>query len=176
MQVIREFDPLVDARLLSELDTSFSSDFVYVAEAGAESLQLRLLPSQSQIQKRFPIDLREPVWDRGYVAIEGSQIRGFIATRYEAWNRRLVIAHFYVDREHRRRGIGRKLIEHAIEMGRISGAVVAWVETSNHNHPGILAYQSLGFSLCGFDLTLYQGTASETEFAIYLARPVGGSA
>jgi hypothetical protein len=65
-------------------------------------------------------------------------------------------------------------MDRAIESGRMAGARTAWVETSNLNHPGILAYQRLGYSLCGFDLTLYQGTPSEGEFAIYLARPIAG--
>jgi len=66
----------------------------------------------------------------------------------------------------------RSELQRAIESGKTIGALSAWVETSNLNHPGILAYQRLGFALCGFDLTLYQGTPSEGEFAIYLARPI----
>ena len=172
--VIREVDRLTDAIALSELDTSFSSDFVYGVVPAENSLELRLDSAPSQEHKRYPLDLDQPVWDQGFAAVEGGRLRGFIATRYEPWNRRLAILHFYVDLQHRRRGIGRRLMERAIESGRMLGARTAWVETSNYNHPGILAYQRLGFSLCGFDLTLYQGTPNEGEFAIYLARSIAG--
>jgi hypothetical protein len=57
-------------------------------------------------------------------------------------------------------------------MGREASAVTAWAETSNVNHPGVEAYRRLGFSLCGCDATLYRGTPSEEEFALYLARPI----
>jgi hypothetical protein len=50
--------------------------------------------------------------------------------------------------------------------------LTAWVETSNHNYPGIIAYQHLGFSLCGFDSTLYVGTRSAGEFGIFMSRPL----
>lgn len=170
--LIREVDRSTDACILNSLDTSFTSDFIYCVAPGKDSLELRLRPTSSQIEKRFPLDLSQPVWDQGFVAIEEDNLCGFIATRYEPWNRRLAIVHFYVDLQHRCRGIGRRLLMQAIECSRRTGAQTAWVETSNLNHPGILAYQHLGFALCGFDLTLYQGTPSEVEFAVYLARPI----
>jgi len=172
MLVIREFNRLTDDRALSELETSFTSDFSYSAVPGENAIELRLAPIVSPLQKSFPVDLDEPIWDQGFVAVEEDKLCGFIATRYEPWNRRLVIVHFYVDVAYRRQGIGRRLMQRAIESGKTSGAHTAWVETSNLNHPGIVAYQRLGFSLCGFDLTLYQGTPSEGEFAIYLAQPI----
>ena len=168
---IREINRVRDANL-NDLDTSFTSDFVYSAVSGKESLELRLASKASPIQKRFPIDLDKSSWNHGFVAEQDGKLCGFIATRYESWNRRLAIVHFYVDLAHRRQGIGRRLMQRAIESGKTTGAQTAWVETSNLNHPGILAYQHLGFALCGFDLTLYQGTPSEGEFAVYLARPI----
>lgn len=52
------------------------------------------------------------------------------------------------------------------------GLVTAWVETSSTNQPGIAIYRRLGFEICGFDTTLYGGTPSDSEFAIYMARAV----
>lgn len=172
MPLIREVDRAVDASALSALDTSFISDFVYSAVPGKDSLALQLASAASPIQKRFPIDPDESLWDHGYVAEQDGKVCGFVATKFEPWNRRLAIVHFYVDLPHRRQGIGRRLMERAIESGRRAGARTAGVETSNLNHPGIIIYQRLGFSLCGFDLTFYRGTPAEDEFAIYLARPI----
>lgn len=170
--VIREIDLAKNASALRDFDTSFTSELVYFVVSGEDSLQLQLATAPSPIQKRFPLDLNELNWDQGFAAEEDGKLCGFLATRYEPWNRRLVIVHFYVDRDRRRWGIGRRLMEQAIEVGHLVGARTAWVETSNYNYPGILAYQRLGFSLCGFDLTLYQGTPCEGEFAIYLARAI----
>ena len=170
--LIRDVHRAADISALSGIDISFTSEFAYSVIPAENSLELRLAPAASPIQKRFPLNLDEPIWDQGYVAVEAGKLCGFIASRYEPWNRRLVIVHFYVDLQCRRRGIGRRLMERAIEFGGRLGAKTAWVETSNLNHPGILAYQRLGFSLCGFDLTLYQETPCEGEVAIYLARPI----
>src|SRR5215212_10237213 len=141
MLVIREVDRVTDASALRALDTSFTSDFVYNAMPGEDSLELRLTPATSRIQKQFPLDLDQPIWDQGFVAVHEERIYGFIATRYESWNRRLAIVYFYVDSLRRRQGIGRRLMERAIESSRLAGARTAWVETSNYNYPGVLTYQ-----------------------------------
>src|SRR6185295_2076660 len=111
MLVIRDFDRAVGASAFSSLDTSFTSDFVYSTVPGENSLELRLTPAPSAIKKRFPINLDESRWDHGFVAVHEERIYGFIATRYEPWNRRLAIVHFYVDLLHRREGIGRRLMD-----------------------------------------------------------------
>jgi ribosomal protein S18 acetylase RimI-like enzyme len=173
--VIREIDRIGDAAALQQLDTSFASQWIYEVKTTENSLQLGPVRAATSKQKEFPINLDNPRWDQGCVALKDGMVKGFIATRCDAWNRRLAIWHFYVDLNHRKQGVGRLLMEHAIETGRRSGATTAWVETSNYNYPGIEAYRHLGFFICGFDLTLYQGTPSEGEFAVYLARPIATS-
>jgi len=168
---IREVDRAADAAAIRQLDASYTTELVYEVTAESDSLRLGLRPTLAR-RGRFPIDLERPPWDQGYVAVENEAVRGFIATRLEAWNHRLAIWHFYVDRDHRRRGFGRALVEHALAAGQRSGALTAWAETSNVNVPGIEAYRRLGFSICGFDLTLYHGTPSEGQFAVYLSRRI----
>jgi GNAT superfamily N-acetyltransferase len=102
----------------------------------------------------------------------GGEVRGFIAVAFEEWNRRMSIWHFYVDRPLRGRGGGRALLQPALEWGRAAGAKTAWVETTNLNHPGIEAYRRLGFELCGFDSSLYRGTETSDEIAVFLARAI----
>jgi ribosomal protein S18 acetylase RimI-like enzyme len=167
--MIRKFDRAADAVAVGQLDTSYTTELVYAVTAERDSLRLGLTPTPVRTD-RFPIDLDQPRWEHGYVAVEDGAVRGFIATRFEAWNRRLAIWHFYVDSGHRRRGIGRALMEQALEDGCLLAATMAWVETSNVNGPGIDAYRRLGFSICGFDLTLYNGTPSDGQFAVYLSQ------
>lgn len=170
--MVRAIDRRMDAAEVRALDSSFSSDSIYETASGPDSLILRLRRVPAPVRKRYTIDLDATSWTSGFVAVAQGTLCGFIATRFEAWNRRLAIAHFYVDAKHRRRGIGRSLMKHAMDAGRREGAQTAWVETSNWNHPGVAAYQRLGFALCGFDLSLYSGTSSDAEFAVYLAAPL----
>ena len=168
---IRAIDRQADAAAIHGLDTSYTTDALYEVTADGDSLRLRSVGTASR-KGQFPINLDQPPWDQGFVAVADGAVRGFIATRFEAWNRRLTIWHFYVDAAYRGRGIGRSLMEQAIEAGQQLGAGAAWVETSNVNVPGIDAYRRLGFSICGFDLTLYDGTPSAGQFAIFMARPL----
>jgi GNAT superfamily N-acetyltransferase len=81
----------------------------------------------------------------------------------------LILWHFYIAPEWRRRGVGRALVERAEDYGREVGATHAWLETSNVNVPGFAAYARLGYTLCGAD-TLFYGPYMPGEAAIYLAK------
>ena len=169
-RIVRAFEAQRDFLAVQGLDNEFETEREFVVRREPLRLQLDSVPLPGGHRKRFPLDLGADAWTDGHVVVEDGRILGFIATCLEPWNSRLTIRHFYVDRHHRRRGIGRALIKHAVEAGRAAGAVTAWVETSNRNYPGVLAYGRLGFVLCGFDLSLYQGTPAQGEFALYLAR------
>jgi GNAT superfamily N-acetyltransferase len=170
---IRTFDPARDTAAVLRLDTSVTSDAIFESTIDDEAMRIRPVPASSGFELRFPIDLSEPKWETAYVATVDDAVCGFVAMNYHKWNRRLAIWHFYVDRPWRRRGIGRRLMEQALQVGLQLSALTAWVETSNRNVPGITAYRRLGFSLCGCDRTLYTGTPYENEFAIYLSQPIG---
>lgn len=170
--IVRDCDRATDENAIHGLDTSFSSDKSYEVERKGNSLKLFLQTLPEPRHKHFAIDPAEPVWNQGWVAEIDQQIRGFIATQFEPWNRRLIIWHFYVDARFRCRGIGTRLMRHALQAGRTFGARTAWAETSNVNHPGVEAYRRMGFRICGFDLTLYTGTPDAGEFALYLGSPI----
>ena len=109
-------------------------------------------------------------WDVGFVADDAGAIVGFAAVEYEAWHRRLVLWHLYVQPARRRSGVGRALLARAEDYGCSVGARRVWIETSNVNVPGIAAYARLGYSLCGVDTTYYDATPYEDEQAIYLSK------
>ena len=111
-------------------------------------------------------------FEHGKVAVLDGEVRGFIAWALAAWNRRMSIWHFYIDTPYRRRGGGRVLMDAALQWARSAGAVTAWIETSQANAPGIAAYQRLGFEMCGFDTTLYRGSAGPDEVAVFLSRVI----
>jgi GNAT superfamily N-acetyltransferase len=167
---IREFDPTRDADAVSRLDTSYTSDRIYGVRWQGDAIVLEPQTLQTSRNKRFPVDLDADAWAHARVAVLDDEVRGFIAWDLEAWNRRMRIWHFYVDLPYRRRGGGRMLIDAALAWARSASAVTAWLETSQVNHPGIVAYRRLGFEICGFDSTLYRGTSAEGETAVYMAR------
>ena len=161
-----------DLGAVQALDRELETDREFIVRRTPDRLELVSVRLPKPHRKRFPFDPSADPWTHGFVAVEDERIRGFIATSVETWNSRLVLRHFYVDRDARRRGIGRALMQHAVAEGREAGAVTAWAETSNRNYPGVQAYARLGFALCGFDLSLYVATPAEGEFALYLARDI----
>ena len=87
------------------------------------------------------------------------------------WNRRFAVTHFYVKRDRRRTGIGRRLMEALATEARSKGARCLWVETPSVNLPGVNAYLALGFELCGLDQSLYDPLgAGAGETALFLSR------
>jgi len=169
-RTVRAFEPDRDRAAVQALDIGFETAREFIVHRSRDRLELVAVPLATPCSKRFPLDLDADPWTDGYVAIDEGSVCGFIATSLGSWSSRLTIHHLYVARAHRRRGMGRALVEHVIAAGRAAGAVTAWAETSNRNYPGVQAYERLGFVLCGFDLSLYSGTPAEGEFAVYLAR------
>lgn len=159
-----------DVAGIAALDTSFTTELVYAAEAGPEGVRLTIERAPAPILKRFPLDdlNGERAWSEAWVADDGDRIVGFAAASYLAWNRRVLLWHFYVDPARRGQGLGRRLIDAVDAYGRMAGARRLWLETSNLNVAGVEIYRRLGFDLCGVDLSLYEGTAAEGEFALFL--------
>jgi ribosomal protein S18 acetylase RimI-like enzyme len=164
-----------DAAGIAALDTAFTTTQVYDVAVSGEDVRLSLRALDAPLTKRFPLDdLDDPgrPYDQAWVADDDGAIVGFAATSYASWNRRLVLWHLYVDPGQRRRGIARALL-HAVDAHAVTrGARHVWLETSSLNAPGVAAYRSLGFSLSGVDLTLYDGTPAEGEIALFFSRPV----
>lgn len=154
------------------LDTSFSTNERYVLRRNDDQVTLLRVPLEAPISKAFPREFGVDSWDHGFVCTADDQLYGFIGGEVQQWNRRLVVWHFYVDKRYRLYGIGRALMNAMLSWGRACDASLAWVETSNLNVPGVLAYERLGFQICGFDESLYTGTPNHNEFALFMSRPL----
>ena len=172
---LREAKLPEDADQISALDRSFTTDSIYTAHRDGDQMALRLVALSTPLTKRFPLDdlgKQDRPWEAAAVAIADQQLCGFVAAGYQGWNRRLTIWHLYVAGSHRRRGIARLLLHRAEAYGASRGALNMWVETSSLNVPGVMAYRRLGFELCGMDTTLYDGTPSANETALFFARRI----
>ncbi|MFJ2025296.1 GNAT family N-acetyltransferase [Streptomyces sp. NPDC087897] len=159
----------------------FDSDTVFeVVDSGGDGFGVRPVRLDRPVHKVFPDD--EPDGDEPsvgacrFVALDGDRVCGYVDTEYVPWNRRLVIADIEVAGPYRGRGIGRTLMNHAIDRARTCGAGHVWLEVTNINAPAIRAYRRMGFALCGLDTSLYSGTESEGETALFMSRSLDGPA
>lgn len=171
---IRELDRKKDRRAVEGIDTSFETDRVFDLVAAQRSLTLVERTLERPMTKRYPIDevfAAWASWQRGWVA-DDEGVRGFATVEYVPWHQRVVLWFLYIERNERRRGLGRQLLAQVEHYARSVGATHVWLETSNVNVPGVRAYERRGYSLCGVD-ALYYGRYMPGESAIYLAKWLG---
>ena len=81
-----------------------------------------------------------------FVAVVGEQVVGYVTTIVSEDRLQGRIPNLAVDRRHRNLGIGRALLEQALEDFRARGLAVARIETLSDNAVGHHLYSSLGFS------------------------------
>ncbi len=126
-------------------------------------LVLEVLPNL--IEKRFEGGLFQEFVDEPRVfaaEFEGEQI-GWIELGFHKWNNRMRIYELLVKEGFRRKGIGRILVDHAIELSRERGARMLIVETQSCNVPAIKFYLKNGFELIGYDIASYSNEDIKTK-------------
>ncbi len=80
-----------------------------------------------------------------FVAEENGKILGYISTRLERETGKGRIPNLAVDREARGKGVGRRLIAHAVDYFRQQGMTFVMIETMVNNPVGQHLYPSCGF-------------------------------
>ena len=168
---IRALDRAADRSAVEAIDTTFETDSVFDVVTTPRRIELVERRLERPLTKRYSIrEVFAPwaSWDTGWVADDGG-VRGFATVEYEPWHGRLILWFLYIEPSWRRRGVGRALLEQVEAHGRSVGASHVWLETSNVNVPGVLAYERLGYTLVGAD-RLYYGAYMPGETAIYLAK------
>ena len=109
------------------------------------------------VQKRFTDQIASDWLDAPilYGAYMGERQVGLLELNEETWNKRLRITNILVEQEYRSRGIGRILLEKAIEVaGEMQDRMVI-LETQSCNEAAIACYRKAGFQLIGFDTCCY---------------------
>lgn len=87
--------------------------------------------------------------DGVFVAEEEGKVVGYISTRIDREAGKGRIPNLAVDKAARGRGIGRRLIEHALDYFRREGMAFAMIETMMNNPVGQHLYPSCGFVEAG---------------------------
>jgi len=119
--------------------------------------KLTLKPLPEPTQKRFEEQLfaehvEEP---RAFTAIYNDEQIGWIQLGYEKWNNRMRVWELLIKKEHRRKGIGTQLMQHAIKLAKERGARMLVLETQSCNVRAIRFYLKHGYKLIGFDAAAY---------------------
>ncbi|MEU3752399.1 GNAT family N-acetyltransferase [Streptomyces olivoreticuli] len=160
-----------DRKHAEAIDNSFITDTVLEVTATDGEFMVHPVPVDPPLHKVYPDDEETDGEDHVIVAVDAEgDVCGAITLAYAPWNRRLHIADLRVSPTHRGRGIGTALMERALAHGRELSARTAWLEVTNVNAPAVRAYRRLGFALCGLDTSLYVGTESEGETALFMSR------
>ena len=84
-----------------------------------------------------------------FVFDEQNQVLGYITTRLDHDSRIGWIPNMAVDPKYQGRGLGRKLMEHALEFMRSQGMEAAKIETLEQNPVGSRFYPDVGFEEVG---------------------------
>lgn len=155
IEVFRD-DPSLP-RLSSSYSTSSFYDLSVVHEVHGWRMELKVKHLDQPVTKSytgtlFERHIEEP---RMFVAIVDGIQRGWIEMGYEKWNNRMRVWVFFVERESRRQGIGRLLMDQAVKVASERDARMLVLETQSCDAPAIDFYIKYGFALIGFDSAAY---------------------
>jgi len=148
-------------------DSAFAINSKLILDARNNVINFTIA-STPPYQKKYPF---EPV-DYGsyvdhpdrtiYFAYVNQSIAGEVRLRRN-WNRFAYLEDIVVDANFRRRGIGRLLIQRAVQWAKDNQLPGVMLETQDNNVAACLLYQACGFELGGFDRRLYQGLDPDSE-------------
>ena len=146
---------------VNQYDSSFSVDSKLVLSAENSKISYTVVELPPYVKQYQPdeVDYSEYVFNPDktiFLAYVDNEPAGQIRIM-KYWNGFVYIDDVAVDAKHRRQGIGRLLIQRAIEWARDKGFPGIMLETQNNNVAACRLYESCGFELGGFDVYLYKG-------------------
>jgi len=172
---------LTDLNACTQLDGSFSTEYVWQVQARGDSGEVSSIMHISFHAMRLPrpIDASYPRlsdelishWQGAgcfLVAVEGKEVKGFIDAQPVIWNETARVSNLIVAPEERRTGTGTMLIEAVADWARSYGLQYLVLEAQTKNVPAIQFYQRNGARFCGFNDHYYPNR----DVAVFFSRPV----
>lgn len=153
---IRELDRAVWAGYAYR--ETYTTDRVYDMQVQERGFSLMLRAADPPLERvmsdtLFADWLEAPV---AYGAFDGERLMGAVEGSPEAWHGVFRVSNLFVRAPYRRRGVGRALLTHMVDVARKQGVYRgAMLETQTCNVPAIALYEQLGFRLCRMDLCEY---------------------
>lgn len=152
------------------LDDSFvvESELALFAEHGAIRHEIVAVPPYEKSYRKDNLTARREAPDKAiFLAFLDDSLAGRIVLS-EGLNGYAWVDDIAVDVRHRRKGVGRALMDRAIDWAAARGLPGLRLETQHNNVPACRFYASCGFRLGGFDRDLYRGLARSTnEIALF---------
>lgn len=179
-----EIRSLIDLNLadLKHVAGGYSSDSKYVVmytgEEDRVTFDLHLVILDKPYVKIFDhnhetIQRYQSVLNDGYSfgAYEGNVLVGLVIGEPREWNRSVWVWEFHVAQAHRKRGIGKRLMEWVAEKAKREDFRTIVCETQTTNVTAIKIYRNLGFRLEGIDLSYYSNNDyPDGEIAVFMKR------
>lgn len=105
----------------------------------------------------YPDRLYEKWWEgaEAYGVLENGELVACVEVWKEGWSNRLRVTEFWVDKSHRRKGLGRALMDFAKQCAKELGCRVLMLETQSCNETAVAFYLAQGLSFFGFDRCCY---------------------
>jgi GNAT superfamily N-acetyltransferase len=172
--IIREIQRDVDVRQLTDFDASFLTERIYRVSVNEMSVEIKEEELNFPLSKNYSFDfIKEDIAEADFAVvaeIEGV-IVGFATVIYKEWNNRAILTGLFVLPKIKRKGVGRTLVEAAIDYAKAKSARCLFVETQNINYPAIRFYRKMKFEFCGFDTALYNpADVYSGEIAFYFCK------
>ena len=168
---------------LHNLVTGYTSSARYHVnrtESGTQfALTLELVPLSQPYRKRYAhldadtLECYQQVSQFGFSfgAYDLQQCVGIALAEPRHWNKSLWVWELHVAKTHRRRGIGRRLVEALAQLGYAAGLRTLVCETQNTNVPAMHFYHKMGFNIEGIDLSYYSNDDfPDGEIAIFMKK------
>lgn len=158
-----DFSIIVSEEAVPPFDGSKLNNIRSIPEYGKTYPQDDALFEEADARQRMIAVAQTSEGVVGYVAISRS------------WNQCAQIDDIMISRNHRRRGLGRLLMDEAIQWAKEERLTIVRLETQTNNVPTCRFYEKYGFTLGGFDRCLYSGLPlswkHETALFWYLHLP-----
>ncbi|MCL2573962.1 MAG: GNAT family N-acetyltransferase [Defluviitaleaceae bacterium] len=122
-------------------------------------------PFDTPLENNGHDKLFQPWWENvmAWGIIENDKLIAAIETDAEDWNNRLRVTELWVDKDYRRMGIAKALMDTAMQRARDEKRRALILETQSRNEGAINFYLNYGFSLIGFDSCAYQNNDLERK-------------
>ena len=118
-------------------------------------------PSRAEFAERAAVLIDDPDTDYLVAFDEVGACAGFLQQRYrrDIWTKggEAYLEDLFVAQGSRRRGLGRRLVETAVERARARGCSLVTLDTNERNDPAVALYEILGFTSGGGPATELSG-------------------
>ena len=156
---------------VNQYDSSFSVDSKLVLSAENSKISYTVVELPPYVKQYQPdeVDYSEYVFNPDktiFLAYVDNEPAGQIRIM-KYWNRYTYTDDFGVDAKHRRQGVGRALIQRAMEWAKTKRFPGMMLETQDNNVAACRLYEKCGFVLGGFDQYAYRNLISNPEIALY---------